>query len=72
MLTGQNAGTWLQLALHQEDIAALPAQAPTAEHDFPPEADLVVVLVEGIVGGVDVVDVFAVFSVLELAGDEVE
>ena len=70
MLAGQNDGTWLQLALHQVAIAALPAHAPVAEHDFPPEDDGVVAVVEGRSDGVD--DVFIVVSVLVLTGGKDE
>ena len=72
MLAGQNDGTWLQLALHQVAIAALPAHAPVAEHDFPPEDDGVVAVVEGRSDGVDVSDVFIVGSVLVLTGGKDE
>ena len=70
MLAGQNDGTWLQLALHQVAIAALPAHAPVAEHDFPPEDDVVFAVVEGGSDGVD--DVFIVVSVLVLTGGKDE
>jgi len=73
MLAGQNDGTWLQLALHQVAIAALPAHAPVAEHVFPPEDDVVVAVVEGRSDGVDVSDVFIiVVSVLVLSGGKDE